>query len=73
MLSAGFLAEFKRATEARWREAAINPTLYGYQFQRGTRWNTGLSDEQVAEYEGILRVRFPYDLVGDFATPGRIP
>jgi hypothetical protein len=40
MLSAGFLAEFKRATEARWREAAINPTLYGYQFQRGTRWNT---------------------------------
>ncbi|PYT96247.1 MAG: hypothetical protein DMG36_00800 [Acidobacteria bacterium] len=61
MLSSDFLAEFKRATEAKWSKDLIDPTLYGFQFQRGTRWNAGLSDEQVTEYEGILRIRFPHD------------
>jgi hypothetical protein len=61
MLSGDFLTEFKRVTEAKWTEKSINPTLYGFQFQRGTRWNAGLSDEMVTEYEGILRIRFPHD------------
>ena len=61
MLSSDFLAEFKRATEAKWSKESIDPTLYGFQFRRGTRWNAGLSDEQVTEYEGVLRVRFPHD------------
>ena len=56
-----FLTEFKRATEAEWSEKSINPTLYGFQFQRGTRWNPGLSDEMIREYEGVLGVRFPHD------------
>ena len=61
MLSRAFLTEFKRATEAKWVEKSIDPTLYGFQFQRGTRWNEGLSDEMVTEYERVLRVRFPHD------------
>ncbi len=61
MLSSDFLAEFKRATEAKWSERLIDPTLCGFQFQRGTRWNEGLSDEMVTEYETVLRVRFPHD------------
>lgn len=61
MLSGDFLKEFKRATEANWSEVSINPTLYGFQFQRGTRWNAGMSDEKVTEYESILRVQFPND------------
>jgi len=61
MLSSDFLAEFKRATEAKWGEKLIDPTLYGFQFQRGTRWNEGLSDETVTEYERVLNVRFPHD------------
>jgi hypothetical protein len=61
MLSNDFLTEFKRATEAEWSEKSINPTLYGFQFQRGTRWNPGLSDEMIREYEGVLEVRFPHD------------
>jgi SMI1-KNR4 cell-wall len=61
MLSADFLTEFKRATEAKWREKSIDPTLYGFQFQRGTRWNQGLSDEMVTEYERDLGVRLPHD------------
>jgi hypothetical protein len=61
MLERDFLAEFRRATEARWSKRSINPSLYGFQFQRGTRWNPGLSDAQVAEYGRALAVIFPHD------------
>lgn len=62
MLSDDFLKEFKRATEANWSEKSIDPAIYGFQFQRGTRWNPALSGEQIAEYEAGLGVRFPHDL-----------
>lgn len=61
MLSSDFLAEFKRATEAKWRDQPINPHISGFQFQPGTRWNPGLSDEQISAYEDVLGVRFPRD------------
>jgi hypothetical protein len=61
MLSDDFLGDVRRATEAKWSENPINPTLYGFQFQRGTRWNPGLSDELIAAYQDVLGVRFPRD------------
>lgn len=57
----GFLTEFRRATEAKWHDLAIDPALYGFQFQTGTRWNPGLSDQQIAAYQDLLGVRFPND------------
>ena len=61
MLTADFLAEFKRATETRWSERSIDPALYGFQFQPGTRWNPSLSDEGIAETEPALALIFPRD------------
>lgn len=61
MLSDDFLRELQRATEAEWSERSVDPTQYGFQFQQGTRWNSGLSAELVAEYESVLGVRFPHD------------
>lgn len=61
MLTDNFLREFKRTTEEKWSEQLINPTIYGFQFQRGTRWNRGLSAQGIAEYENTLGVRFPHD------------
>ena len=61
MLNSDFLAKFKRTTEAKWSERSIDPTLYGFQIQRGTRWNLGLSDKQIAEYASALAVIFPHD------------
>jgi hypothetical protein len=61
MLSSDFLAHFKSATETMWRDKQINPTLCGFQFQQGTRWNPGLPDAEIADYEDILGVRFPDD------------
>ncbi len=56
-----FLAEFKRQTEARWQHTNINPSIYGFQFQRGTRWNEGLTDSEIEAYEVALGVQFPND------------
>jgi SMI1 / KNR4 family (SUKH-1) len=62
MLNRDFLLEFKKTTELRWSQQSINPTVYGFQFQRGTRWNPGLSNAAIEEYESVLGVRFPLDL-----------
>jgi len=61
MLSSDFLAEFQRATEAKWHEKSIDPHISGFQFQTGTRWNPGLSDEKIAEFEDVLGIQFPHD------------
>jgi hypothetical protein len=63
VLSDDFLAEFKPATEEKWSERPIDRTVCGSQFQRGARWDPGLPDERIAEYEGALGVRFPHDFV----------
>jgi hypothetical protein len=56
-----FLAEFKRQTEAQWQRVNINPGIYGFQFQRGTRWNRGLTITEIEAYQTVLGVQFPYD------------
>jgi hypothetical protein len=56
-----FFEEFKNRTESRWSKACINPGVYGFQFQRGTRWNPGLTDTQIEKYEREIKVRFPDD------------
>jgi hypothetical protein len=61
MIRADFLIRFKQTTEERWSKCTIDPAVYGFLFQRGTRWNSGLSDELIVEYEDILKIRFPND------------
>lgn len=60
-LDTAFLRGFKQATEAKWLVKSIDSNIYGFQFQQGTRWNPGLSDEQIADYEIALGVHFPHD------------
>jgi hypothetical protein len=61
MLTRDFLTDFKRATEQRWSQQSINSAVYGYQFQPGTRWNPGLSEHEIEQYENVLGVQFPSD------------
>lgn len=44
-----------------WSHATINTNIYGFQFQRGTRWLPGLSEEQLAEFELAVDAKFPQD------------
>lgn len=57
-LTADFLL-FKEQTEALWANAEFEPRVFGYQIQRGTRWNPGLRTEEVDAYERALGVIFP--------------
>ena len=61
MLSSDFLIHFKSATELIWRNQAVNPHISGFQFQPGTRWNPGLSEDKIAEFECVLGIKFPHD------------
>lgn len=38
MMDKQFLANFKRATEAKWATQSMNPSIFGFQFQPGARW-----------------------------------
>jgi hypothetical protein len=62
MLPREFLLTFKATTEKYWRERTVNAQVSGFQFQQGTRWNPGLSDAAIAEYENSVSIRFPTDL-----------
>ncbi len=62
MLNRDFLPQFKKITELTWSQQSIDPAVYGFQFQCGTRWNPGLSDKEIEDYENVLRVQFPLDL-----------
>ena len=56
-----FLAFFKSETETTWQHKQLNPAIFGYQIQNGTRWNSGLTEAQVSNYESDLEVQFPHD------------
>ena len=61
-MNANFLADLKTKTEAKWAaEDVINPAVYEFQFQQGTKWNAGLSIAEIDEYEHSLGARFPND------------
>jgi hypothetical protein len=61
MLAEGFCEEFKREIEEIWGRTSLDPQVYGFQFQAGTRWLPGLSDEQILAYENEVQARFPFD------------
>ena len=58
-----FMAGFLSDTESRWAESLLNPHIYGFQFQAGTKWNPGLSEAEIASYQALIGVDFPDDLV----------
>ena len=56
-----FLTAFKRKTESLWQSIQIDPTIYGFQMQRGTRWLPGLDEGEIAGYQADLGVQFPLE------------
>ena len=56
-----YFLELRQKTEAEWARCEVNPTLYGYQIQRGTCWNPGLTSTEIEQYEAAVRARFPDD------------
>lgn len=61
MLTREFLREFRRKCELHWSKKALRSNVYGFQIQAGTRWNPGLSEEEISEYQRVLGFCFPDD------------
>jgi len=57
-----FYINFKNASQDKWRNISIRSTIWGFQFQPGTRWNSGLSEAEINQYERDVNARFPTDL-----------
>ena len=55
----GFFAAFKLASEEMWSNKSIRENVWGFQLQPGTRWNPGLSDGEIREYEAVVDISFP--------------
>ena len=56
-----FLINFKKKTELYWGNITLNPIIYGFQFQTGTQWYPGLTEEQVSMIESEFDVLLPHD------------
>lgn len=52
---------FKRRTEEQWLSAIVRPNILGFQIQPGTKWNEGLSAQEIASVEQLLGFSFPSD------------
>ena len=56
-----YFETFKRKTVEKWAGLKLNHSIYGFQIQQGTRWNPGLTNTQIIEYEKKMCIAFPDD------------
>jgi hypothetical protein len=61
MLEIDSVLAFKSASEEKWRTTSIKDTVWGFQIQAQTRWNPGLTDEAIRQYEDALDASFHQD------------
>ncbi|MDR0434573.1 MAG: hypothetical protein LBH21_05850 [Gracilibacteraceae bacterium] len=45
----------------------MNKKIYGFQIQKETKWKNGLSENQLAEFQGIMGYEFP-EILRDYYT-----
>jgi hypothetical protein len=56
---AEFFPWLKRTSELAWKSIPLNDNVYGFQIQAGTKWNPGLTTNQIAQYEADIGFPFP--------------
>jgi hypothetical protein len=49
----------RELSEEKWRTVWIRKEIWGFQIQAGTRWNSGLADSEIAEFESKVKANFP--------------
>ncbi len=54
-----FFPWLKKTSEHAWETVPLNDNIYGFQIQAGTKWNPGLSTDQIAQYEADMGFAFP--------------
>lgn len=57
-----YFKDLKIKSEAYWKTLELNESIYGFQTQKGTLWNKGLTEDQIASFEAEVGVEFPEGL-----------
>jgi len=63
-----FFETIKRLSEEYWSTIDINKGVYGFQIQRDTKWNNGLTDNQINDFEANLKIKFSRGLKNFYRT-----
>ena len=66
--SIGFFETVKRLSEKYWAANDISKKLYGFQIQKNSKWNDGLTDNQIDDFEENLKIKFPIGLRNFYKT-----
>lgn len=66
--SVAYFEDIKLKTEQYWAVTDINPKVYGFQIQRGTKWLSGLQAAELADFERRLGFTFPEALRNYYRT-----
>ncbi len=54
-----FFPWLKDSSERAWKTVPLNDKIYGFQIQAATKWNPGLTSDQIAQYETDIGFKFP--------------
>ena len=53
-----YFQDLKAQSEEYWKTNELNKDIYGFQTQRNTKWNKGLSEEEIKSFESELGFKF---------------
>lgn len=54
-----FFKNLKIRSEEYWKKVELDKAMYGFQTQKNTRWNKGLTEEQIESFESEIGIKFP--------------
>ena len=63
-----FMIWFKEKSEKHFYDLELDKNIYGFQFQKGTKWNIGLPDEAIEKIQKKLGFQFPEELKWFYKT-----
>jgi len=63
-----FFTEIKHLSEKYWSECDINPDIFGFQIQNGTKWKKGLFENELTDFQDELNIEFLEELKNFYRT-----
>jgi hypothetical protein len=63
-----FFKRIKSLSEEYWNNSDINPNIFGFQIQKGTKWKNGLSENELSDFQTQIKIEFPEELKNFYRT-----
>lgn len=63
-----YFKAIKHLSESYFEENDINPKIYGFQIQQGSKWRPGLTNDQIERFEIDIGIKFSDELIHYYMT-----